>query len=69
MLNSFFSYFKNKKGQGLATETIIGIILLLIVLIVLVLIFTNQSNSIFGTIKEFLGLVDNTPKNLTDVVK
>lgn len=53
----------------MATETIIGLILLLIVLIILVLIFTNQSGSIFGTIKEFFGLVDNTPKNLTDVIQ
>nr|MBA4405377.1 hypothetical protein [Nanoarchaeum sp.] len=69
MLNSFFSYFRSKKGQGMATETIIGLILLLIVLIILVLIFTNQSGTIFGTIKEFFGLVDNTPKNLTDVIQ
>lgn len=62
-INSFFSYIKNKKGQGLPTETIVIVVILLIVLVVLVLIFTSQSNEIFSDIKEFLGLVNSTPLN------
>ncbi|MBS3172254.1 hypothetical protein J4438_01570 [Candidatus Woesearchaeota archaeon] len=69
MLNSFFSYFKNKKGQGLSVETIIVLVLLLIVLVVVVLIFTGQSKMIFDNVREFFGLINETPKNLTGTIK
>lgn len=66
MLNSF-SFFK--KGQGLPIETIIVILILLIVFIVLVLIFSDQSSSIFDTLKNFLGLANEAaPKNLSEVI-
>jgi len=70
MLNSFFSYLKSRKGQGLPIETVIIVIILIIVLVVIILIFSNQSNSIFDTIKQFLGIAnESTPKNLTEFIQ
>ena len=67
MLNSF-SFFK--KGQGLPIETIIIILILIIVFVVIVVIFSNQSGSIFDTLKTFLGLANETvPKNLSEVIQ
>ncbi len=69
MLNSLFFSFKNKKAQGLSIETIIVIIILIIVLLVVIIIFTDQSSSIFETIKRFLGIAEQTtPRNLTGVI-
>lgn len=66
MLNSF-SFFK--KGQGLPIETIIVILILIIVFVVIIFIFSDQSSSIFDTLKNFIGLVNDTaPKNLSEVI-
>ena len=64
MLNIF-----SKKGQGLPIETIVVVLILLIVFIILVLIFNDQSSNIFDTLKNFLGLANETsPKNLSEVI-
>jgi len=53
----------------LSVETIIVLVLLLIVLVVVVLIFTGQSKMIFDNVREFFGLINETPKNLTGTIK
>lgn len=69
MLNFPF-FLKSKSGQGLPIETIIVIVLLLIVLIIILFIFSDQSSTIFDSVRGFLGLAESsTPTNLSEVIK
>ena len=58
-----------KKGEGLAISTIIYIILALLVLILIILIFTSQTGTIFGSVKEYVQSVLGMKPDFGELVK
>ena len=58
--NFFYSFLNNRKGQGLSVETIIKILIVIIVALLLIVIFSGQSNVIFDSVNQFLGLASES---------
>ncbi|MBT3281600.1 MAG: hypothetical protein HN374_01360 [Cryomorphaceae bacterium] len=64
--NFFYSFLNNRKGQGLSIETIIKILIVMIAALILIVIFSGQSNVIFDSVNQFLGIAsEGVPSNLT----
>ena len=64
--NFFYSFLNDKKGQGMSIELIVKLLIVIVVVLIIIVIFSGQSNVIFDSFNDFLGIAkESTPKNLT----